>query len=111
WRLVESRVHERARRLRRQDAIAARPRVGGIAVKKVDAAADTVSVIAGSRLCDGRERKRGEGECCDRQDVQSHVLLHLTYDEWGGRGRPPVPSRASSFRADCPGGYRKRTSC
>ena len=45
-RLVEPRIHERPRRLRRQDAIPARSRIGGIAIEAVDTAADAVSIIA-----------------------------------------------------------------
>src|SRR6185436_7875849 len=40
-RFVEARVQKRPRRLRRQNAVAARARVGRISIKAIDATADT----------------------------------------------------------------------
>jgi hypothetical protein len=59
-RFVKSGIHKRSRRLRRQDTMAAGPRIGGVAVDKIYAATDTVAVVSGSRLC-----RAGEGKRCD----------------------------------------------
>src|SRR4051794_5064028 len=80
--------------------MAARSRVGRIAIKAINAAADTVAVVARGRLCDAREGEGANDQGCTGYCFHAHVSL--LSDIWfaiapGGRprGRPSVnPSPA-----------------
>jgi len=73
-RLVEPRIYKRSRRLGWQDAMAARPRIGGVAVEIVDAAALAIAIVTRSSLRDACER-----QCTgDQHSANSHSDKHVS---------------------------------